>query len=95
YETISDLAASHSDAYDLLTRLRPQWLRPRGSVSAQDPDAGYPVVYLDGTRYGRPELLRSLRTDDVQSIQYLGPTDASTRYGTGHVGGVILVTTRR
>jgi hypothetical protein len=39
--------------------------------------------------------LQQIRAIDVQEIRYLSATEATTPYGTGHVGGVIEVTTRR
>jgi hypothetical protein len=35
-----------------------------------------------------------VRAAAVESIRYLSPTDATNRFGTDHMGGAILVTTR-
>lgn len=83
------------DAYSVVSRLRPTWLRQRGVTSIQDPMSNIPVVYLDGTRWGEPNDLRGIRAENVASIQFLGAGDAQTRFGVGHVGGVILVASRR
>jgi len=81
-------------AYEVVQQLRPQFLVPRGQTSIQDPGSSLPVVYVNGVRYGTPDVLRSLRSMDLHEIRFLSASDATTRYGTGHVGGVIEVTTR-
>jgi hypothetical protein len=81
-------------AYDAVQRLRPTWLRTRSSGSIQT-SPQYAVVYLDGAQIGGPESLRRISANDVQSIRYLRTADATTRYGTGHEGGAILVETRK
>ena len=75
------------DAYQAIQRLRPQWLRSRGS--------GSPVLYVDGTRRGGMDELRSIRVADIQQLEYMSSSDASVRFGTGHQAGAILVNTRR
>lgn len=86
--------ASVSTAYDAVQRLRPVWLRTRGRGSVQS-SAQYAVVYLDGAQIGGPEALRRIGASDVRSIRFLRAGDATTRYGTGHEGGAILVETKK
>lgn len=86
--------AAASDAYDAVYRLRPEWLRRRGQISIRDPNAGDVVVYLDGVRYGGPESLRSIAVETIRQMQHLSGGDATTQFGTGHSGGVIMVRTR-
>jgi hypothetical protein len=50
-----------------------------------------PVVYLNGTRYGSVETLRSIHSTSIREIRFLNSSDATTRYGIGHLGGAILV----
>ncbi len=80
------------NAYEIVQRLRPRWLRPRG-VSFSNPDAGLAVVYLNGTRFGEPAILRQIRADEITTIQFLSGADATTRFGLNHDGGAILVAT--
>jgi hypothetical protein len=80
--TQSDIErAGVSTAFDAVQRLQ---------SSAQ-----YAVVYLDGAQVGGPEALRRISATDVRSILYLRAADATTRYGTGHEGGAILVETKK
>ena len=83
-----------SNAMEIVERLRPEFLRGRGRVSVAQPDAQYPVVYVNGVRAGQLEALRSITASDVHEIRYISAADATTRYGTGHTGGVIEVRIR-
>jgi hypothetical protein len=49
------------------------------------------VIYLDGTKAGDADVLRGIRTGDVEEVRYLNPNKAASEYGLGHEGGVILV----
>lgn len=83
-----------STAYEVIQQLRPHFLQGRGQSSIQDPGSSMPVVYVNGVRYGPPSVLQGIRAMDLREIRYLSASDATTRYGTGHVGGVIEVDTR-
>jgi hypothetical protein len=87
-------SVSASTAMDVIQRLRPEFVRGRGRSSVQDPTSQFPVVYVDGVRTGGLEALRSISAIDVREIRYVNSTDATTRYGTGHTGGVIEVRIR-
>lgn len=80
-------------AYDVVQRLRPQFLRRRGvnSLASSGDDI---LVYLDGIRTGGVEVLRTIDANTVQQIHYVNARDATTKYGTGHSQGVIEVKTR-
>jgi hypothetical protein len=81
-------------AYDAVRQLRPEWLRRRGRSSIQTPRAEVLVVYLDGVRFGGPEALRTLTIGGIREIRYLDANDATTRFGTGHAGGALLIQTK-
>jgi hypothetical protein len=80
-------------AYDAVRRLRPSWLRVRSAPTARNPVPERPVVYIDGVRSGSVGILRNIRRNHVVRIEYLGPSDATNRFGTGHSGGALLVST--
>jgi hypothetical protein len=93
--TAAEVTESNANtAYEAIRQLRPHFLQSRGPTSIQDPGAGEPVVYVNGVRYGAPRVLESIRAMDVEEIRFLSASDATTRYGTGHAGGVIEVRTR-
>lgn len=82
-------------ALDAVQSLRPHFLNTRGSQSIQDPTPIQPVVYLDGMRLGPPSTMAMINASSVITIEYISSIEASSRYGLGHQGGAILVTTRR
>jgi len=84
-------AASVSTAYQAVARLRPEWLHRRGRVSVRDPTAGAVVVYLNGMRQGGASALDAIVAETVLAMEFLSGQEATTRFGTGHGGGVILV----
>lgn len=86
---------SATDAYQAIQNLRPRWLRSRGQISIQSQDAGMPVVYVDGMSYGDVGSLRQISTNTIEEIEFISASDATTRFGTGHAGGVIMVRTKR
>ncbi len=85
----------HRTAFDVVQSLRPLWIRQRGQLSVTNPAAGEVSVYLDGTRLGGADSLHQVPAGQVSSMQYLNATEATTRFGTGHAGGAILVVTLR
>ena len=56
----------------------------------------YPVVYVDNIRRpGGLSALYSIPSSMIQGMEFIGPADATTRWGTGHQAGVIRVVTGR
>jgi hypothetical protein len=94
---IAERAAEASNALQIVQKLRPQMLASRGRFSPADSsEAGARAkVVVDGVALGAIENLASVNAVTVREIRYIGATDATTRYGTGYVGGVILVTTKK
>lgn len=91
-EELAELSGQLS-CEDAVRRLRPTWLRTRGAASAR---GNLQIqIYVDNVRAGGPEFLQSRSLDGIAEIRYFNGTDATTRWGTGVVGGVIeLITTR-
>jgi hypothetical protein len=96
-QEIAERAADASNALQIVQKLRPSMLATRGRFSPADSsEAGArPKVVVDGVAYGAIENLANLNAVSVGEIRYIGATDATTRFGTGYVGGVILVTTKK
>lgn len=91
-EEISSLNVTN--AWEVIQHLRPDYLRSRGSVSIRNQAAQFAVVYVNGMRAGGLDELRSVRAGDVANIRFISAADATTRWGTGHTGGVIEITTK-
>lgn len=99
-----------STVLELIRAKRPSWLSVRGSgtfrtQTVQDPYSATPqgitvgvqptiVVYVDGIRRGSQEVLRTMSTDDVESIERLDASSATQRFGTGHEHGAIMIQRR-
>jgi hypothetical protein len=97
-EEIASVTASN--AYEVVQRLRSQWLVTRGVATTRDPSvegtpSGGIVVYLDGVRMGGVEALRDISVEQIRELRFIDAKDATTRYGTGHTSGVIEVYTKR
>ena len=101
---IQDRARDAKTAYDVVTRLRPHFLRERSSGTAPGPVASryqtpqaerQPVqVYVNGGKTSAPNIsLREINASSIIEIVYLNSADATTRFGTGHNNGAILVKT--
>ncbi len=69
-----------------IERLRPRWLRSRSG--------DMPQLHIDGGRRGSLRDLESYQLSDIERMEYMSASDATTRFGTGYAGGVILVFTR-
>ena len=86
---------SANDAYEVVQLLRPMWLRPRAAPSLTNARGGYARIYVDNVPLaGGTRELRTVPAGDIREIRYISPADATTRFGTGHAGGVIMVLTR-
>lgn len=85
------------NAYDLVYRLRPSMMRYRNQTagSTSTGEVTGPVAYVDDVRLGALELLRTVMRASVKEIRFVSPTDATTRWGTGHSNGVVQVITKR
>ena len=96
------VSAGLPSIYDVIQQLRPNMLRGRGpneqitgASPAEAGTAGRTInVYLDGKWLGDPPRLQSVQSSTVKSVQFLNSTDAKSRFGSGHDGGAILVTSK-
>lgn len=88
--TRQELMDSHRvNAYDFVRLNRPQWLRTRGYSAVAAPV----MVYVDGNRMGDTNVLRTISTTEIAEIRFLDGREATTRYGSNHNNGAILVST--
>ncbi len=77
--------------HEAIERLRPQYLLSRGRASMRAPNSLLPVVFVDNVPQASIESLRGISARDVQYVRFLSAADATTRYGTGYMAGVIEV----
>ena len=91
-EDLKDPSVATLTAWDAITRLKPNWLRPRGASSLNTPDDNMPRAMLNESVQPL-DILRSLRAAEISTITYLSASDATTKYGTGYTNGLIMIST--
>jgi hypothetical protein len=80
-------------AYELVQRLRPNWLRARGQVSLGSPEAAYALVYMNDVLFGGLMTLHQIPPSQIERMEFIRAIDATIRWGTGHTAGVINILT--
>ena len=96
-ELLREADAEGLHVYQIIERNRPPWLRAGRAAPTFGFAAGgaaFARVVLDGIPSGEINDLRRLNTVEVESIEYMSASDATTRFGTGYSGGAILVRMR-
>lgn len=88
-------ATSAINAYEIVQKLRGNFLSNRGKTTILGRSSPTPMVYVDGVRYGEIASLRNITATTVQSIRLYRAWEAQQRYGNGVMGGVIEVTTKK
>ena len=81
-------STAYQTALEVVTNLRPAMMRPR-------PGGGPVMFYLDNVKMMDLSGLSTVPAGRIKEIRYINAQDATTRWGTGHASGVILVTTKR
>jgi outer membrane cobalamin receptor len=90
------VASRASTAYDVIHKLRANFLTNRGETSLYRSQTNpYPTVYVDGQEFGPISTLSSIPADQVSMIRLYRVSEASTKYGAHNLGGVIAITTRQ
>ena len=92
-------ASSASNAYELISRLRPNWLRPTatGSVAGGVVRSQTILVYLNRQRLEDLNALKTIGTADIDSAEWIDATRVATvlsQVPPGPVSGAIVIKTR-
>jgi outer membrane cobalamin receptor len=95
--TQEEIEASHAPtAYDVIQKLRANFLSYRGETGlGKSTSQPYPTVYVDGQEFGPMNTLRNIPASQVATIRLYRSWEATTKFGTGNMGGVIAITTRQ
>jgi hypothetical protein len=95
--TEDEVTASHgATAYEVIQVLRPNFLSYRGETSfLRSRSRPYPTVYVDGQELGPIASLTTISGTEIGTIRLYRSWEATTIFGTGKMGGVIAITTRR
>lgn len=83
------LATREATLYEAIEATRPPFVHPRNASRYG------PLLYVDGVPMAEFDAIYSIPLSDVVEVAFMSGPDATTRYGTGHVGGALLVTTFR
>ena len=85
-----------ANAYEFIHKLRGNFLTNRGETSfnknASNP---YPTVYLDDQEFGPISTLSSMPASQISMIRLYRVAEATARYGTHNMSGVIAITTKQ
>lgn len=81
------------NCYEAVQRLRPAWLRTRGRVSMSSQQGI--KLYVDGMPRGYVDEMVTIRANAVERMRYLSGPEATSRFGTDHGDGAILITLKR
>lgn len=85
-----------SNAYDIVAQAHAAFLHSRGRESQSPNVPPIPIhVFVDDTYYSNDvNSLREINSDVVSEIRFYQSFDAQYKFGSGHMGGVIQVTTK-
>jgi hypothetical protein len=83
------LATREATLYEAIEVSRPPFVHPRNASRYG------PLLYVDNVPMAEFDAIYSIALSDVVEVAFMSGPDATTRYGTGHVGGALLVTTFR
>jgi len=93
--TAEEIERSQSvNAYEAISKIQPNFLVARGPTSISGSDSGLPNVYVDDVPYGPISTLQNIPAADVAMIRMYRAWEATYRFGTGNMGGVIDVFTK-
>ena len=88
------LSSNGANAYEVISRARPGFLKSRGHTSVTQPTGDFATVYVNGQQYGDIGTLRGITVDQIREIRYYSASEAVTKFG-GQMGtGVIQITTK-
>lgn len=93
--TQQEIVDTHEgNAYDVISRSRPTFLKSHGRSSATNSSSDYATVYMDGQPYGDLSALRNIPAQQIQEIRYYSGTSATMKFGMQSGSGVIEIKTK-
>jgi len=93
--TVEEIQGTHlNNAFEVVSRLRPQWLHNRGGPYP-DPDGSVEIqVFFNGQPVGNIESLKQYPLNTIETMRFVDPIRARATYGPPNGRGVITVTSR-
>lgn len=93
--TEQEIATSNgANAYEVVSRARPAFLRQRGQTTITQGGSVYATVYVNSQQYGDVTSLRGISADQIREIRYYNAVDAVSRFGSQMGTGVIQIITK-
>ena len=90
------IASRASTAFDVIHKLRANFLTNRGETSFnRNQSAPYPNVYVDNQEFGPISTLSTIPAAQISMIRLYRAWEATSKFGTHNLGGVIAITTRQ
>src|SRR5689334_4854326 len=96
--TSNEITAQNGvNAYEVISHLRPQYLKTRGRPTNQQAPSvanDYAAVFIDSQFYGDLNRPRNIPSINIIELHYLPANEAVTRYGMQYRNRVIDIRTR-
>ncbi|MDB4951265.1 MAG: hypothetical protein JWM27_3914, partial [Gemmatimonadetes bacterium] len=80
------------NAYEVVERLHPNWLRQHATEATSRGGASGVAVFYEGREIGGVNALRDMPVEQIVTMQYYDGIAASSQFGPGHDQGAIAVT---
>jgi hypothetical protein len=92
-----EIEAMHAaSAYDVVSRTHSEYLHSRGRQSLNPRIAEIPAhVFVDDTYYGEIGTLRAIPASELAEVRFYQGYEAQYKFGSGHMGGVVQLITKR
>jgi hypothetical protein len=88
-------ASRGTNAFEVIRKVRANFLTYRGETSVRGKSKPYPTVYLDDQEFGPIDVLRTIPAAQISSIRLYRSWESTTRFGPHNMGGVIAITTKQ
>jgi hypothetical protein len=93
--TEQEIATSNgSNAYEVVSRVRPAFLKQRGQTTITQGGSVYATVYVNSQQYGDVTSLRGISADQIREIRYYSSSEAVAKFGSQNGTGVIQIITK-
>ena len=95
--TEDEIAAMRAvTAYDVVSRTHGEYLRSRGRQSLDARVPPIPThVFVDDTYYGDINTLKAVPASELSEVRFYQSYEAQYKFGSGHMGGVVQLITKR
>lgn len=87
-------AVSASTAWDVVAKLRGNFMHSRGSNSIHVKVNKEPTVFLDNVEFGTLDKLRQIPVSQISEIRFINGWNTESKFGAGYIAGIIQVMTR-